>query len=77
MKWRLVSQTVFRDNKKFECAIDLNRMYHCPGSTELVEAGSWMLMIQQQQQQQEQQSESESQAAPLRVRRSRAVKNSM
>jgi hypothetical protein len=79
MKWRLVSQTVFRDNKKFECAIDLNGMYHCPGSAKPVEAGSWMLMVQQQQQQQHCDTvlTEQSQAAPLRVTRARAVKISM
>jgi hypothetical protein len=80
MKWRIVSQTVFRDNKKFECAIDLNGMYHSPGSNMPVEAGSWMLMVQQQQQQQQQCDAvltEQSQAAPLRVTRARAVKLSM
>eukprot|EP00953_Heterococcus_sp_UTEX-ZZ885_P001878 1527-Heterococcus_DN1.PRE.5 len=80
MKWRIVSQTVFRDNKKFECALDLTGMYHSPGSNVPVEAGSWMLMVQQQQQQQQQCHpvlSQQSQAAPLRVTRARAVKLSV
>eukprot|EP00953_Heterococcus_sp_UTEX-ZZ885_P001885 1528-Heterococcus_DN1.PRE.6 len=80
MKWRIVSQTVFRDNKKFECAIDLTGMYHCPGSNVPVEAGSWMLIVKQQQQQQQQCDpvlSQQSQAAPLRVTRARAVKLSI